>query len=40
MLFLEERFELVVFVESTSAVAKTRAATYKATITRLERLSP
>lgn len=37
---MKPRSDLVLQIASTSAVAKTRAATYKATITRLERLSP
>jgi len=37
---MKPRSDLVLQIASTSAVAKTRAATYKARITRLERLSP
>jgi len=37
---MKPRSDLVLQIASTSAVAKTRAATYQATITRLERLSP
>jgi len=37
---MKPRSDLVLQIASTSAVAKTRAATYRAAITRLERLSP
>lgn len=37
---MKPRSDLVLQIASTSAVAKTRAATYKATISGLERLSP
>ncbi|WP_374455438.1 benzoate 1,2-dioxygenase electron transfer component BenC [Nocardioides sp.] len=37
---MKPRSDLVLQIASTSAVAKTRAATYKATVTGLERLSP
>jgi benzoate/toluate 1,2-dioxygenase reductase subunit len=37
---MKPRSDLVLQIASTSAVAKTRAATYKSRITRLERLSP
>jgi len=37
---MKPRSDLVLQIASTSAVAKTRASTYDATITRIERLSP